>query len=305
MELFFNHLKQNLTNFDEAKRIFHGRGKKFAEYEFFNIDYFPPYIQIIAYRELDSILLHKTVKYLREMIGDRLQGIILQKRYLELAPFEVLVGNVPSEVQVVVEGLNYLLKFSQNQNTGFFLDMKMGREFLIKNSKNKRVLNLFSYTCVLSVVAIKNGASKVTNFDMSKGAINRGILNHKLNQIPLGMVKFFSHDIFKSFGRIKKDGPYDLIIIDPPSDHGNHFNLDRDYPKILRRIEDWSTDETILMTCLNSPHKSYAYLKSLVFENTTKFEFVESFGFPSFFEETNPDHGLKIIIWRKYGNPSS
>ena len=239
------------------------------------------------------------VQEIQKTSKDHIKGIMVQKRYKHLSPAEVVYGEIPEEATIQIEGLSYAIKFGQSQNFGFFLDMQKGRDFIKENCFEKRILNLFSYTASLSVVALKNGASFVVNFDMSKGANKRALLNHKLNKIDLNKVKIFDHDIFKSYSKIEKNGPYDFIIIDPPSDHGNHFKLDRDYPKLLSRSYSWLKTGGILFTALNSPHHDFNFLKEMMKNLQLEFDYQEEFGLPDSFLETNPQSGLKIIIWRK------
>lgn len=75
------------------------------------------------------------------------------------------------------------------------------------NSAQRKVLNLFAYTCAFSVAALKGGADEVVNMDMSKGALAIGKQNHLLNGLTAG-ARFLGHDIFKSWGKLKKNsGP--------------------------------------------------------------------------------------------------
>ena len=59
--------------------------------------------------------------------------------------------------------------------------MKPGRDWLLQNAAGKRVLNLFAYTCSLSVAAIHGGAEEVINLDMASAALATGRKNHQLN----------------------------------------------------------------------------------------------------------------------------
>jgi 23S rRNA (cytosine1962-C5)-methyltransferase len=177
--------------------------------------------------------------------------------------------------------------------------MKLGRELIQKYAKNKKVLNLFSYTCAFSVVALKYGANEVVNIDMSKAALSRGKENHLLNQIPSQKSKYFAHDILKSFGLLKRLAPFDFVIIDPPSDHGNHFLVDRDYPKLISHLKDWTNPGAFIMTCLNSPFHSFAYLENCIAQFAPDLELIEKIGAPPTFMEINPDRGLKIILWKR------
>src|SRR3546814_19144674 len=99
--------------------------------------------------------------------------------------------------------------------------MRYVRRWVQGNAQGKRVLNLFAYTCGFSVAEIAGGAEHVVNLDMSSAALTRGRENPRLNGHDLSRVSFLGHDLFKSWGKVRKLGRYDLIIIDPRSEeHG-------------------------------------------------------------------------------------
>lgn len=300
MEKVLLHLRDELNKSLESRRIFHGRGKAFSPYDYFNIELYFPYIVLVFYKDFEPNLINGILSTIKSTVPDKILGIMLQKRHLPFSPMELLDGEMPSEAQIWIENNLYAMKFGQSQNLGFFLDNVAGRDYLSKNSSGKKVLNLFSYTSSLSVVALKGGADLVVNFDMSKAAIKRSKINHQLNNIDLRKVKFFDHDIFKSLGKIERLGSYDLIIIDPPLDHGDHFKLLRDYPKLIMRSHKWLSSGGKLLTFLNSPHHDFLFLKQMVESQNLNFRLVKQMGLPEYFLETDPEHGLKIIEWEKY-----
>ncbi len=91
-------------------------------------------------------------------------------------------------------GLRYQLELGKAQNTGLFLDMRHGRDWLRRHAAGKRVLNLFAYTCAFSVAALAGGAERVVNVDMQSRALSRG--RHRLNRRALERVQFAALDIF-------------------------------------------------------------------------------------------------------------
>ena len=118
--------------------------------------------------------------------------------------------------------------------------MKNTREYLKNISKDKTILNLFSYTCAFSVVSVSGEASKVINIDMGKNSLSIGRENHHLNNLDTKNVKFLAHNILKSFGKIKSLSPFDIIIIDPPSFQKGSFVATKDYEKIIKRVGDFT-----------------------------------------------------------------
>jgi 23S rRNA (cytosine1962-C5)-methyltransferase len=300
MEKVLLHLRDQLNKSLESRRLFHGRGKAFSPYDYFNIELYFPYIVLVFYKEFEPNLINGILDTIKSTAQSSILGIMLQKRHLPYSPMELLDGEMPNEAHILIENNQYAIKFGQSQNLGFFLDNVLGREYLSLHSAEKKILNLFAYTSSLSVVALKSNAQSVVNFDMSKAAIRRSKLNHQLNNIDLRSVKFFDHDIFKSLGKIERLGPYDIVIIDPPLDHGDHFKLIRDYPKLIARSYRWLTKGGKLMTFLNSPHHDFSFLRNLVEEQALNFRLINQMGLPNDFLETDPEHGLKILVWEKY-----
>jgi 23S rRNA (cytosine1962-C5)-methyltransferase len=299
MAKMFSAIQERIPKNGECVRLFHGRGKKWPESEHLSIDFYPPNILITTYKEITEEEKAFFVKKLSEMQDLKFDSIILQKRYGRGETVEVLFGTMPKESIAVENAEKYLINLSNSKNIGFFLDMAIGREFVRNNSKDRKVLNLFSYTCSLSVAALKGGASQVVNVDMSKPSLSIGESNHTLNGIDKRLAKFIPHDIMKSFGALARKGPYDLIIIDPPTNQGDSFKADRDYHKIVRRLHTMTAKDGLIMACLNSPHLTSDFLLSTFQEHGAQFVFQEKM-FSSFSSmESNPEEGLKILIFKK------
>ena len=58
------------------------------------------------------------------------KAVLLQKRFLRGAPIEVLQGELPEKNYAIVDGLKFALNLNDNQNIGFFLDMKPGHHWI-------------------------------------------------------------------------------------------------------------------------------------------------------------------------------
>lgn len=119
------------------------------------------------------------------------------------------------------------------KHIGLFPEQAYNWDFIedkLKNTKDKKVLNLFSYTGAASVVAAKNGAL-VTQVDAAKGMNEWAKENAKLNGVD-NKIRFITDDVIKFVEReIRRGNKYDGIIMDPPS-YGRGPN------KELWRLED-------------------------------------------------------------------
>jgi len=283
----------------EMFRLFHGRGFCYPEYQHINIDWLAPVVLIILYKEEDQQWLAQLSAFLLAELtakGFKVQSIQVQFRCRDLAPTQVLYGEELNDYSACENGLAYKISLGKNQNYGIFLDMKNGRSWLRENSKNKRVLNLFSYTCALSAAAIAGGAEQVVNLDMSKAALAVGRDNHRLNEHDLSKVKYLGHDLFKSWGKVTRLGPYDIVIADPPSLQKGSVNIKRDYPKIMRRLPELLNTGGQALLCLNSPDLNFKFIYDALAEHCPQAKVVSVIEPPAVFTNNDRDKGLKCVL---------
>ena len=284
-------------NLSQTQRLFHGRGHAYPGFEHVNIDWFSPIALITLYREVDDAWLEQLAKWLHTNL-EGCRSVQVQFRCRAMAPQTVLLGEDLDETVVEEQLRKYQIRFGRSQNHGLFLDMINGRDWLQAQAKDKRVLNLFSYTCAFSVAAIAGGAQEVVNVDLSKASLAVGRENHKLNGHDLSKVKFQGIDIFKSFGRLRKLGPFDILVCDPPSFQKGSVNIQRDYGKIIRRIPEFMAPGAELLLCLNSPDLDQEFLKQQVAENCEDCVFIEEIANPEVFKEAHQGKGLKVLRYQ-------
>ena len=305
LPLFFSHIEQQLNEVpNELRRIFHGRGKFWPGRDQLTGDWVDGQLLVNVFKEVDDEFLSSLKAGLVDLtdkdIWQAKQGtsIVLQHRYADGAPSEVLWGELNDSPVVVEHGLKYQLDIGRNQNFGLFLDMRNGRQWVQDNAKDKNVLNLFAYTCGFSVAAIAGGARQCMNVDMSRGSLNKGRDNHRLNEHDMRSVNFLGYDIFKSWGKIKKGGPYELVIIDPPSFQKGSFALTKDYKKILRRLPELLTEGGEVIACVNSPAVSPNFLIETMAEEAPSVEFIERLDNPPEFVDVDLDSSLKVLRFK-------
>ena len=273
MHPLLNLLQERIPGNGDCVRLFHGRGKVWPEHSHLSIDYYPPHVLITTYREITESEKNELVSLISSVENLKFSSITLQKRYVKGEAPEVLVGERPNRILAVENSEKYFVDLDTPQNIGFFLDMAIGRELLRSKSAGKKVLNLFSYTCSLSVAALKGGATEVVNVDMSKASLKRGEENHLINGVDKRQAKFVPYDIMKSFGNITRKGPYDIIIIDPPTNQGESFNAEKEYHKIVRRLKEMVNPNALVFACLNSPRLGSEFLIDVFREHAPLFQF--------------------------------
>jgi 23S rRNA (cytosine1962-C5)-methyltransferase len=287
----------NLNDLEQCQRLFHGRGHAYAGLNHINVDWLPPVLLITLYQEVEPEWLLQQAKCLRDLIPI-CSSVQVQYRCRHKAPIALLLGDDVSSTIVHEQQLNYHITLGRSQNTGLFLDMANGRAWVKQHSQGKNVINLFAYTCAFSVAAIAGGAAKVVNIDLSKASLSTGRENHRLNQQDTSKVVFEAVDIFKSYGRIKKHGRYDLMICDPPSFQKGSVDIARDYKKLVQRMPQWMNANADILLCLNSPDLSEQFLLATVAEHCPELIYQHDIAAPAVFKEQHLGKGLKVLLFK-------
>ncbi|SNT03887.1 class I SAM-dependent methyltransferase [Pseudomonas segetis] len=287
----------------ETRRLFHGRGRLWAGLEHVTADWLQGVLLVSLFREPEAGELTALKQMLMQLTqstawqASQAQTLLLHHRYLQDSSMEVLHGEMVDERVISEDGLNYLLDLGKKQNNGLFLDMRLGRQWVREHAQGKRVLNLFAYTCGFSLAAIAGGAEHVVNLDMARAALSRGRDNHRLNQHDMSRVSFLGHELFKSWGKVSKLGPYDLIIIDPPSFQKGSFALSKDYQRIIRRLPTLLTEQGLVLACVNDPDVGPQFLIDGMANDAPGLRFEQRLANPPEFADIDPDSGLKALVF--------
>jgi 23S rRNA (cytosine1962-C5)-methyltransferase len=211
-----------------------------------------------------------------------------------------MAGSVPEPHVVTEDGARFRVHVLKGQNHGLFLDMAQGRRWVREHAASHpglKVLNLFAYTCAFSVVARQAGASHVINVDMSHGALAIGQQNHQLNGLAAG-ASFLAHDIFKSWGKVTRGGPYDLVILDPPSYQKGSFVASKDYARLMRRLPDLLAPGGHALLCLNAPELGLAFLQDQMRALAPQLAFVQRVSNPTVFADVSAERSLKVLVYK-------
>lgn len=280
----------------DSRRLLHGRGGCYPGLEWCSLDIFGPVLLLTAYRappEGFRAWLLAQLEPLWRQAGAP-QHLVVQHRYQAGAPSESWRGAMPEQAFAQRGRLKFSISF-ERQNVGYFLDMEPGRQWLESCAAGARVLNLFAYTCAFSAVALAAGAEAVVNVDMSRGALSTGRENHRLNDLATDRVQFLPLDILKSWSRIRRRGPYDVIIIDPPSYQKGSFVATRDYPKVVRRLAELARPGGRVLACLNAPELDHDFLRATFAEHSPACVAQAPLQPAANFEDQEPERRLKLI----------
>ena len=296
----------------DARRIFHGRGGLFPGCEQWALDAYAPVLLLTSFKpvaeeQLATIGAALEARWQQIGAGAPLSWVF-QCRHEGSSETRLMAGSVPEPHVVTENGTRYRVHVLKGQNHGLFLDMAEGRRWVRahvashpeRDRPGLKVLNLFAYTCAFSVVARQAGAKQVLNLDMSQGALTIGQQNHRLNEINDG-ASFLAHDIFSTWGKITRGGPYHLIIIDPPSYQKGSFVATKDYAKLMRRLPDLLRPGGHALLCLNAPELGQDFLQDQMRELAPELEFIERVANPAVFADISAEKSLKVLVYRAPG----
>jgi 23S rRNA (cytosine1962-C5)-methyltransferase len=127
----------------------------------------------------------------------------------------LLSGENVEKVEILENGLRFVVELLRSQKTGFYLDQRENRRLAESWARGRTVLNCFSYTGAFSVFALKGGALSADCVDTSEHAIDLARENCRLNGFQGDGNHFFVTDAF-DFLR-QNDLRYDFVILDPPA----------------------------------------------------------------------------------------
>ncbi len=240
-----------------AYRVFNGEGDGIGG---LTIDYYDGYYLVQwyskgIYKFRDAVI--NTLKKRKPI-----RGIFQKKRfdedgkYIEGADF--VLGEYPEWPLVVKQDdINYAVNLDDGAMTGVFLDQRHVRRLLRdKYSKNKSVLNTFSYTGAFGVAAALGGAELTTNVDLAKRSVEKTKEMYAVNDIDLENHQIIVEDVFKYFHKaLKADKSWDTIVLDPPSFSRSKnftFSAEKDYGKLLEDVLPLINEKGIIIASTNS-----------------------------------------------------
>jgi 23S rRNA (cytosine1962-C5)-methyltransferase len=288
----------------DAQRVFHGRGGLYPGCEHWSLDVYPPVWVLTSFQPASD----EALACIHTALSERLEQLapqeslswVFQSRVDGRTDTRLMAGSVTEPHVVTENGLRYRVHVLKGQNHGLFLDMAQGRRWVHEHVTARpapRVLNLFAYTCAFSVVARHAGARHVVNVDMNHGALAIGQHNHQLNGLTSG-ASFLAHDIFTTWGKITRGGPYDLIVVDPPSYQKGSFVATKDYTRLMRRLPDLLQAGGHALLCLNAPELGVSFLQDSMRELAPDLTFVARVPNPPVFADVSAERSLKVLTYQ-------
>lgn len=164
-------------------------------------------------------------------------------------------GEVPDRVEMVENGIRFLVDVKHGQKTGFFLDQKENRAAIAPLCPGARVLDCFCHNGTFALNAAKYGAADVLGVDISEEALEVARENAALNGLD---VRFEAHNVFDLLRQYQGEGrQFDLIVLDPPAFTKSRKMVEsakRGYKDINLRAMKLVRDGGYLVSCSCSQH---------------------------------------------------
>lgn len=122
-----------------------------------------------------------------------------------------------TNVEIVENGVHYMVDVVNGQKTGFFLDQKYNRLAMQRICKGKKVLDCFTHMGTFALNAGIAGATDVTGLDISEYAVQQATENAKRNNLS-DTVHFECANVLDELPKLAQAGEkYDVVILDPPA----------------------------------------------------------------------------------------
>ena len=179
----------------------------------------------------------------------------------------LLYGEVPDRVEMIENGIHFLVDVKQGQKTGYFLDQKENRAAIAPFVKDKTVLDCFTHTGSFALHAAGFGAKEVLGVDISEYACAFATENAKLNGLE-NRVRFIAANAFDLLAEESRQGKqYDVIILDPPAFTKTRNQIEsaiRGYKEINLRAMKMVAPGGYLITCSCSQHVTPGLFKTMI-----------------------------------------
>ena len=166
------------------------------------------------------------VNFLKEILaedGIKIRGVYERSDANErtkegLSKVKGFIGDAfDTNVEIVENGVHYMVDVANGQKTGFFLDQKYNRLAMQRICKGKKVLDCFTHMGTFALNAGIAGAADVTGLDISEYAVSQAEANVRLNHLE-NTVHFRQANVLDELPKLAQAGEkYDVVILDPPA----------------------------------------------------------------------------------------
>lgn len=289
----------------DSYRLFHGyhEGAEGVTIEKFGDVAIIDYKQDIR-EELSELAAALNLHHLYSLIiakGHQSLGLKLHQRLYAVS------GEVSDEPYFAEElGVRYYIQPSVPHNAGLYVDARPVREWLLSNSQDRRVLNLFAFAGSLGLAARKGGARSVTHLDKSAELLPRIAKSYSANGLTFDNRDFVRGDIYKHLPRAERKGQrFDGIILDPPpkvyaSPHAQNKPLGQDFHQLAQMCSKLLNPGGWLIGMFHRFDSTWEdEEQSVISASKGTLTVIERFNSGIDFPEADSNHKLRVSIFEK------
>ncbi len=208
------------------------------------------------------------------------------------------------EFPVVEYGVRYLIRPCEGYQVGMFIEHRENRRWVAEHARDRRVLNMFAYTCTFSVAAAKGGATSTANVDLSVKCLEWGKRNFQANNVPLDNHRFYRSEAFDFIRRANRQKlRFDMILLDPPTfsrqrKSGDVFQVERDMVRLLKESASLIEPDGLMLVSVNHHQLTPAWIREQV-ETALRDRRVTFLSSPPApFDTTSNREGPQVAVFR-------
>lgn len=173
--------------------------------------------------------------------------------------------SVPESWELAWNDARFLVRLTGFKHTGIFPEQTPNWEWSktqIEKLEKPKILNLFGYTGIASVVAAQAGAL-VTHIDASKHSLDWAHGNARLSRVGEDKIRWVLDDALAFVKREARRGAkYDGIILDPPAfgrgASGEVWKIEEDLPALLEALKKLLSETSGSFFLINGYAAGYA-----------------------------------------------
>jgi 23S rRNA (cytosine1962-C5)-methyltransferase len=229
------------------------------------IDVYEQEVQVTEYRSNHHLSpeeymewLDKSLEVIKLVLGKTNETLHLKerKRKESRADQYQKSDNQQTFFEVREGGLKFYVNLTDYLDTGLFIDHRITRNMVRKESHGKKVLNLFCYTGAFSVYAAAGGAATVVSVDLSNTYLSWAERNMELNGF-LGDQYLFERADVLQFIEDVPDGSYDIIVLDPPTFSNSKsmmdiFDVQQNHVELINQCLKKLTEDGVMYFSTNA-----------------------------------------------------
>ena len=295
-----------------AFRVFNGEGDGIGG---LTVDYFDGFYLLTWY----SMGIYQFKNDILEALKNSVEykGIYQKKRfdtkgqYLDDTNDFICGIKAPEPLIVKENSANFAIYLDDGAMVGVFLDQREVRKTIRgRYSKDKTVLNTFSYTGAFSVFAALGGARKTTSVDLANRSRSKTEEQFRINEIDVEAQDIIVEDVFNYFKyAVRKKLSFDLVVLDPPSfarSKKHTFSAGKDYVKLLKETIQITNKGGVIVASTNASNfdmkKFREFIAKAFKELNGSYKIEHTFSLPKDFRVTDrfkEGDYLKVLFIRK------